>query len=222
MNKQLIKDNFEAFTHWIDGGKVLTLNNRKHNEWELVDHEDFWRNPSNKPIFIVNDRYVKFRKALAEGKTVQFFNTKDRLYDSSKTLNRWHNTYTIHTHGKPEDYRIKPDEPQFKVGDWVVVYTCRGKDNERISKPVQVTNVSSHFIQVNNYKQYAPSYLELWQPKHGEWCWFKTNIDSNVVFGKFVEKLDERYYASNHCSRSDYFKYCEPFIDTLPTFIKEP
>ena len=212
MNKKLIKKYKAEFDYWLDNREVLTFNNRKYNEWELVDHENYWLNPSDKPIFIINDEYVEFRKALAEGKTVQFFNTEERLYDSSKALNTWHNTDTIRTHGNPADYRIKPDEPEFRVGDWVLIYTRKGEDNESISNPVQVTNVYSHFIEVNNYRQYAPSYLELWQPQSGDWCVIPSTRGRKDYCASIV-----KYNNKNHSG----FVNIEPFIGTLPTFIEE-
>jgi hypothetical protein len=52
------------------------------------------------------------------------------------------------------------ENKKFKIGDKVVIYTCRGMENESISKPMTVTKVDEHFVQVNGYRSYAYSYVE--------------------------------------------------------------
>jgi hypothetical protein len=106
---------------------------------------------------------------------------------------------------------------QFKVGDWVRV-------NNKVHQIVEFINEDScgkaNMVELTDDYVHMDE-LVIWHPKEGEWCWFRTIHASNPVFGRFIKQINERYYADTHCSRSDYFKYCEPFIGELPSFIKE-
>ena len=59
----------------------------------------------------------------------------------------------------PENYRIKPEEPKFKVGDWV--------RDLRDNSVFQINSVNFNLnLSITN-----GVYIH-WQPKPGEWCWF--------------------------------------------------
>ena len=67
--------------------------------------------------YVINDEFYEFRKALAEGKSIQML----CRYDSMEPI--WDDmTEVIKSIGfvdVKENYRIKPEEPKFKVGDLV-------------------------------------------------------------------------------------------------------
>lgn len=80
MNKELIKKYKMAFEHWLNGGELLYSYIDDKLLWKNIDEIDknvypiYRRNPfqiSEYHIIIINDEYVEFRKALAEGKTVE-------------------------------------------------------------------------------------------------------------------------------------------------------
>lgn len=62
-------------------------------------------------IYIQNDEYVEFRKALADGKNIQYY--VDGFVG-------WKDTTHFNNHPMKElcNYRIKPTN--FKIGDWVI------------------------------------------------------------------------------------------------------
>ena len=65
--------------------------------------------------FIINDEFVEFRKALAEGKTIQMYCKYDDVPPFWDDM-----TEVIKSIGfvmTKDNYRIKPEEPKFKVGD---------------------------------------------------------------------------------------------------------
>ena len=100
---------------------------------------------------------------------------------------------------------------EFKVGDWV-----RNKYDGKITKCRGYINndLSACFINcgINNYEfQLHVDNVEPWQPKEGEWCWFKkrTELTPNVC-----ELI--RFYFDN-----SYISDCEPFFGELPWFLKE-
>ena len=75
MNKELIKKYKTEFDHWLNGGKVIS----KYTlipTWSNCQSEDIWRIPDkniSKVLIVINDEYATYRKALAEGKTIQMY-----------------------------------------------------------------------------------------------------------------------------------------------------
>ena len=69
MNKQLIMTYFEEFKHWLHEGKILYKDKNSTTWWS----DNCWNySPEYVHAVIINDDYVKFRKALAENKTIQY------------------------------------------------------------------------------------------------------------------------------------------------------
>ena len=136
MNKQLIKKYFKEFEHWLDGGAVQAYY-KKDNEpkwWtdkESIDYDNI-DNFSNiiknslEPddvLIAIDDEYVHFRSAIAEGKIVQY-NFGNYGINRKDFPNTWKDLDPsigiLSDRSCPENYRIKPEAPKFKVGDWVV------------------------------------------------------------------------------------------------------
>lgn len=76
MNKELVKQYKTEFDYWLNGGTLLTgLRNLVSNQikWypSIINHfiED---STSNEILITINDEYVEFRKAIVEGKTIQY------------------------------------------------------------------------------------------------------------------------------------------------------
>ena len=206
MNKELIKTYFKEFKHWLNGGKVLS----KYTllpEWSDNQTEDIWRIPSkdiSKVLIVINDEYVEFRKAMAEGKTVQYQDCFSK---------EWLDMKTDHFHGSSDKfyegvYRIKLDEPKFQIGDWITdgIEVWQHKENCRVKDQ---------------------SSWSLWKPKTGEWCWVYDDITKVPVLRKFVCFDDDfnaplKHIVENHDGRSTLpFKYIEPFIGVLPLKIEK-
>lgn len=104
MNKEVIKKYKKEFDHWLNGGKVLC---RDYGNWVNVwasawDYSTY--------TFVINDEYVTYRKALAEGKIVTGI---------TPVVCRRNEIHISHKFGAWKDYKIKPDEPEFKVGMYV-------------------------------------------------------------------------------------------------------
>ena len=114
MNKELINKYKSEFDHWLNGGKLLCYTEVDGPYYEVTDEKwDFIYDIG----FIINDEFVEFRKALAKGKTIQL-NEAEKFADSNrgwvdlscKSLGESINLFPVNY------YRIKPDEPKFKVG----------------------------------------------------------------------------------------------------------
>lgn len=189
MNKELIKKYEQEFKWWVDGGLILWMDSTG-----IWDNDDsVWENCNYSDAkVIIDDAYSKFRRALAEGKSLEVFNAN---YYKQLQTNTWVNMDTLHlnTTIPVEHYRIKPNDPKFQVGDWV-------RDNAN-NKIVQVTK---HMIE---YGLIVPEGCEFWQPQVGEWVIPKMpTTESFSVFKYFKE------YRGFEL---------EPFIGTLPTSIKD-
>lgn len=203
MNKELIKKYKIEFDHWLNGGEILVSDNG--NLWEIPDYNVWTDTIVLHYKIIINDEYVEFRKALAEGKTIEVLHyTGYKEFDQ----NPWKLfAIGVSTFDKPvENYRIKPEELQFKVGDWVRNSISRGDigkivefTNEGYSKTVCLTHNNHCFLQ-----------WELWRPQPGEWVIPDSGINKDtfvVIKYNGVSLIPER---------------CQPFIGELPTILQQP
>ena len=67
MNKELILKYKTEFDHWLNGGK---LRHKAYGKWEQTNN--IWScRTADIAAVVIDDQYVEFRKALAEGKTIQ-------------------------------------------------------------------------------------------------------------------------------------------------------
>lgn len=117
MNKELIKKYKTEFNHWIDGGKVIfaasTEMMTNSTRWEYLLSDTEWNIDT---VFIQDDEYVEFRKALAEGKTIQYWECVEQkpcISDDKYDWVDWKSATPSSSFTKSLDYRIKPD-------DWVL------------------------------------------------------------------------------------------------------
>ena len=122
MNKELIKKYKAEFDHWLNGGELLyayiddTFSWKNMNAIDKNIHPVYARNPfqiSEYHIIIINDEYVEFRKALAEGKTIQMYCKYDDVPPFWDDM-----TEVIKSIGfvmTKDNYRIKPEDLPKKI-----------------------------------------------------------------------------------------------------------
>lgn len=200
MNIELIKKYKAEFDHWLNGGEVI---------YNFKDNRKFYNLTWDESIdalnyIIVNDEYVEFRKALAEGKTIQW-TSSDNQYDYPL----WEIVTKIDTYFPVNRYRIKSEEPQFKVGDWI-----RSKDGIDVCA---VTKDTIRFYKEGFNKDLSDEW-ELWQPQPGEWCWFRDNR-GEASLRQFLQMCP--VVKTNYISKQGLISgTVEPFIGKLPTFLK--
>ncbi len=168
MNKELIKKYKAEFEHWLNGGKLICLIDNPNENWfQVLPNSQVFESSYTFPIkhIVINDEYVEFRKALAEGKTVQVNN----LFNDA-----WTDIITPKFTCRVEYYRIKPEEPQFKVGDFV-------------------RNTSSDIIFKYDDTMLAPdsSCCIKWKPQAGELCWFGSSGISNHAVLSITKDLTQ-------------------------------
>ena len=150
MNKELIKKYKAEFAHWLNGGKLQAK--FVNDPWEEAPEGIFSFTTINF-ILVIEDEYVELRKALAEGKTIQMY----CKYDGVTPI--WDDmTEVIKSIGfvmTKDNYRIKPEESKFKIGDWV--------RDLRDNRVFQINSVNFNLkLSIKN-----TVYVH-WQPKKGE------------------------------------------------------
>lgn len=227
MNKALILKYKTEFDYWLNGGNVQAFykqddepkwwSDKESINYGGVDNFSYVIDKSLSPedvMVVIDDEYVKFRKALAEGRTIQC-NAKEGENDITYTAYR--DTWWVDTTEfkyATRFYRIKPEEPNFKVGDWVVNKTSK----QRIVK--KITSIYSDSVTVGNTEVginvMLINDLELWQPQPGEWCWY-SKWDKIVC----VESYLCKYALDMNEVEPEYKHKYEPFIGQLPSYLKE-
>ena len=185
----------------LHGGKVLM------GKKDLITNTMKWYpsilNPfveaSDNIIIVIDDVYCTYRKALAEGKTIQYMGSNLKPDEVSFT-------------GLLEKYEIKP-EPEFKVGDWVIVNGPAGTFTECISG----INDDTYTLSRSNicYKSQATK----WEPKEGEVCIFWDNCTDIAIISEFSRISHYNKYMTINMEIS--YDNCIPFTGTLPPHMKE-
>ena len=225
MNKELIKKYKAEFDHWLNGGEVLFF---YWEDWysSTCNPEMIFNHisPDDVKYYIINDEFVEIRKALAEGKSIQMLCKYDKMEPIWDDM-----TEVIKSIGfvdVKENYRIKPEAPKFKVGDWV-----RNRINE-IGQILQEDYKSKGLYKISNTHALkcevgtSAKDLTIWVPKKGDWCWF-WNKNGIPTIGQFlsIETDGNRKYSATFPNTPHpfitYYDYCEPFLGQLPTNIQE-
>ena len=190
--------------------KELIKKYKAENDWKPLD-----------TVYVLNDSYSTYRKALAEGKSIQMLCRYDKMEPIWDDM-----TEVIKSIGfvdVKENYRIKPEEPKFKVGDWVVEIhsTTKAQVLELFGNQIRVKFCYPDAIITTDSSDFIP-----WQPKKGDWCWF-WNKGTTITVLELLEIVDDgnrKYFAAmpNNTLHSlgGYYQYCEPFLGTLPTKLR--
>ncbi len=214
MNKQLINKYKHEFDHWLNEGSVLINSDLG---WCPIATEFTWScNISVDTVFVINDEYSEFRKALAKGKIIQIYDVIEQ-HISNPSLDKfgWKDfksfTASSSFSKTPDLYRIKPDEPKFKVGDFVI-------HNGDIKQVTKAINGLIDCLDNSVALIYKEDTLEPWTPVKGEWCWFydsKTNKYSHL---SQFNSINNGYFKSMSIN---YYNFCEPFLNSLPSYLKD-
>ena len=118
MRKETIIKYEKEFIAWCKGESVLlgapTSMYDRNLIWREVKDLDDWKPLYT--VYVLNDSYSIYRKALAEGKTLQYnfgnFGTNKKDFpDSWKDLDL--SIGILADRACPENYRVKPEEPKF-------------------------------------------------------------------------------------------------------------
>ena len=178
------------------------FNNGGHR---LVDSlEDF-----NKDVkyIVLRDSYFPYRTALAEGKTIQ---CNARKGQNDATYSTYGESWWVDTTEFKYAscfYRIKPEEPKFKIGDWI-------RQGDRV---FQYTYKDLQYDKAN------PTHCqndEKWEPRGGEVCIFWDNMHTNAAIIARYSNSERSLYSPLKKPNSCY-QNCMPFIGELPPHMKD-
>ena len=149
--------------------------------------------------YIQNDSYSELRMAQADGKVIQSNVYKEKYGHSWSLSNDWRGD-CLEFVAPLNMYRIKPDEPKFKVGDWMVNKATEASFGKKASKPLLVEQ-----DWLDHIKKYGKTYggntaytgnlenFELWQPTEGEWCVFWSDNIAKYRIARYRDKPDHRH-----------------------------
>ena len=223
MRKETILNYEKEFLAWCKGESILLGAPASMHEKPLVWREvrDFndWKPLDT--VYVLNDSYSTYRKALAEGKSIQMLCRYDKMEPIWDDM-----TEVIKSIGfvdVKENYRIKPEEPKFKVGDWVVEIhsTTKAQVLELFGNQIRVKFCYPDAIITTDSSDFIP-----WVPKSGECCWF-WNKGTTITVLELLEIVDDgnrKYFAAMpnipH-SLGGYYQYCEQFLGQLPTKLQK-
>ena len=203
MRKETIIKYEKEFLAWCKNKSVLLgVPASMHDKtliWREVRDFNDWK--SLDAVYVLNDSYSYYRKALAEGKTIQMY----CKYDGVTPI--WDDmTEVIKSIGfvmTKDNYRIKPEEPKFKVGDWVV----HNGVIKQVTKAVDglIDSLDNQVAVIMKDES-----LELWEPKEGEWCIMYDIDEDPDADSVTLQKWDGKRKWKPI-----------PFIGKLPPYIKK-
>lgn len=162
------------------------------------------------------DLIKKYKKEfdhwLNEGKTIQIYcDIEKEWFDCNNVIKECGFPCSV------ENYRIKPDELKFNVGDWV---RCRdlGK-NEIIKITGEYYSLDDAYQCSNGIRN--SKFLTLWKPEYKEYCWhLKTKQLIQVSLQK-TRLYDAIGYTMHGFPLDIKFSDCEPFTEQLPSFLND-
>ena len=202
MNKELIKKYKAEFNHWLNNGEVLScaIKNKLNGfvvDWQpMSSYTAKWDDENI--AYIINDKYVEFRKAGIEGKQLQV------CYPDSTNPTTWYDkSYHKISWSDSQLVRIKP-EPTIKVDDWLfnLQYKTYHRVNKVLSDKVELNEFNVLLSAINNHN------YKLWKPEVGEWCVIDEVTPNNKNF--IVQKWEENAKWTPI-----------PYTGPIPYFIKD-
>ena len=217
MNLETLKKYWNELEHYKNGGSLLARiwitddndGDKSYTIWYKVGCECWDINKVynytldyHKVQIIINDEYSIYRKALAEGKAIEYL---------GQFSNVWHEVPEPDFNLHPTCYRIKPDEPKFKVGDFVKFTDISNKH------PQQIIKIEDE-VAYTEFNKCLLTQLILWTPVKGEWCWFyDSKFSKSTVISQFKEKCDDGFVTNTDTT----WNFCEPFLNSIPSYFKD-
>lgn len=183
------------------------IKNNNNSNWHLTQEPTFNVNY----IYVQNKEFAEFRKAIADGKIIQFkpIENQEQCWENiSSDITPTRNFNNL------DKYRIKTEK--FKVGDWVIY-----EDNSilQIEKIETLNTKYGKELLFHTKGLKLPLKLaKLWKPKEGEWCIF-WNANSYLI-GKYKQHISDNDLGIAHSDfdlDEEYWKNIAPleFVNVL-------
>jgi len=236
LNKELIKKYQKEFNHWLNDKRIYALMDNPEEEWlkiSLYDTAIFNKDyPTEIKAIVIGDHYIQYRKALIEGKTIQFYGCIEQ-HKTESSLDKydwidWKGAEASSSFTETLKYRIKPDENKFKVDDWVIELCpdvddyCKPKPS---GEPFQIKEVIKgntgwlYKKEKDNYnRELFEAYLIKWKPQANEWCWF-WDASHEIKYSNLSQFVD--MYGTKFRTKGATYENCAPFTEKLPQHLKD-
>lgn len=215
MNLNLIRKYLPEFNSYVKGQPLLIGFKRSTGvyKWKPLVWED-WGNGLIGDFIIINDEYCTYRKALAEGKQLQSRDRTSYLCSPTK-YGEWSDTNHTSFCLPVDCYRIKPEEPEFKIGDWIIeIYGKQiGQVLELFDNQIRVKLFKSNSIITTDSSDFIK-----WQPQPCEVCIFWDDKRTYAKISKFSHMKHIIYFEDKE---ETYWDNCMPFTGILPPHMKE-
>jgi len=174
MTKEQLQLHGEVIKWYIDSlDKGIWRKDHKTKNWHLARNPQF----NIKDIYVQNDGYAKFRKALIDGKIIQFRTTSCGINWIDCKPN-----WVLPT----AYYRIKPEQQKFKEDDWVRI---KNPDPDDLRGIAQIKTVKQGSVVLKGYDEDTYRFffrdVTLWIPKVNELCVFWTRENNGYSIKKF-------------------------------------
>ena len=210
MRKETIIKYEKEFIAWCKGESVLlgapTSMHDRNLIWREVKDLDDWKPLDT--VYVLNDSYSIYRKAMAEGKIIEYLDVRKEWRNLKENCRR--------IEGIPlNGLRIKPERHRFKKGDWVI---HNGK-YKRVTKTINgyIDSLDNEVAVIMKEES-----LELWEPKDGKYFWYKNDL---VRFHETQTNLGLLLESARGCSyypaEKNFEDYCEPYLGKLPSNLKQ-
>ena len=201
MKKLLILKYKTEFDYWLNGGKLLTRTKSDFIWNDEINENLMWNFEIQDIDIIINDEFSELRKALCDGKTVQAY------YKFSDT---WSDIIKPEFKDNVSNYRIKPEEPQFKVCDFVRhrhLKTCHIVTNINQGEFSDKISIRPSLSFDDDFSDDFSSEYIKWTPSHKELCYFShdTNTKTSAILREFREISEDGFYVDCFGAR---FIYC--------------
>ena len=231
MNLETLKKYWNELEHYKNGGSLLARiwitddndGDESYTIWYKVGCECWDINKVynytldyHKVQIIINDEYSIYRKALTEGKIIQIYDVIEQ-HISNPSLDKfgWRDFKSFTTNSSfsktPDLYRIKPDEPKFKVGDFVKFTDISNKH------PQQIIKIEDEIV-YTEFNKCLLTQLILWTPIKGEWCWFYDKASNKY---SHLAKFNEMWKNKFRSTTDTPWQFCEPFLNSIPSYLKD-
>ena len=109
--------------------------------------------------------------------------------------------------------KYKPDEPKFKVGDFVrYAYSTP-------ARALEINNINGNRYYFTNSEMSCLKHeLEPWTPVKDEWCWFYDKASNKY---SHLAKFNEMWKNKFRSTTDTPWQFCEPFLNSLPSYLKD-
>ena len=213
MNKEQIQKHRDIIKWFCDNAELGVWckngnSDKSNKDWFLNIEPKFLLDS----IYVQNDEYAELRKAQADDKVIEYKTSNGEIVPLKLCMIKFREFK-----GCLENYRIKTDEPSFKIGDWV-----REKDSTKIKLVTKIGCAGDNAFELDNQGngqgfliENASRDFELWEPQEGEWCVFWERDAKHYI----VDKLDKiETYPSDGVSTkcTKYWAiYCDAWFHSI-------